>query len=409
MPDVSFGNLLVVAAIAVAAPLLVGLSPRVRIPAVVLEIVAGIVVGPAGLGWVEVDLPVQVLALVGLAFLLFLAGLEIDLAGLRGRVARLAAVGFAVTVVIALVAGLGFAAIDWVGNPLLLAVALSGTSLGLVIPVLKDAGQVDQPVGGLSIASATIADFTAIVLLSLLFSESEGSAASKALAFGGFLVVVVAVGLTLGRAGRSMRLSDTLVRLQDTTAEIRVRLAVLLLVGFVALAETVGLETILGAFLAGALLNLLDRDTATHPHFRLKLEAVGYGFVIPVFFVSSGLRFDLEALLDSPSAFARVPLFLVALLLVRGLPALLYRPLVGGRQAAAAGLLQATSLPLLVTAADIGVGIGAVSPVTAAALISAGLLSVLVFPLVALGLLGPRGAGPAGDRDGRLARQDRLS
>lgn len=407
MPDVSFGGLLIVAAIAVAAPLLVGLVPRIRIPAVVLEIVAGIVVGPSVLGWVKVDLPIQILALMGLAFLLFLAGLEIDLAQLRGSVARLAGLGFVVTLVLAVAAGLAFGAAGWVRNPLLLAVALSGTSLGLVIPVLKDADQVDKALGRLTIASATIADFTAIVLLSLLFSESEGGLGSKLFAAGLFVAVIGAVGLTLARAGRSMRLSETLVRLQDTTAEIRVRIAVLLMVGFVALAAHVGLETILGAFIAGALLNALDKDTATHPNFRPKLEAVGYGFVIPVFFVSSGLRFDLNALLESPSAFLRVPLFLFAILLVRGAPALLYRSTVGARASVAAGLLQATTLPLLVTAADIGVTLGAIAPVTGAALVSAGLLSVLIFPLVSLTLLqgtaDSSGGGESGeDRSGAV-------
>jgi Kef-type K+ transport system membrane component KefB len=198
------------------------------------------------------------------------------------------------------------------------------------------------------------------------------------------------VGLALARLEHSMRLSTVLVRLQDTTAEIRVRLAVLLLIGFVALAEHLGLETILGAFLAGAILNLVDKDTVTHPNFRLKLEAIGYGFVVPVFFVSSGLRFDLDALLDSPSAFLKVPLFLLALLVVRGVPAAMYVPDVGRRGAVVAGLLQATSLPFLVTVTQIGVALGEIRPDTAAALVTSGLLSVVVFPLVALSLLGGR-------------------
>ena len=185
-----------------------------------------------------------------------------------------------------------------------------------------------------------------------------------------------------------MRFDQVLVRLQDTTAEIRVRIAVLLLIGFVALAERLGLETILGAFIAGALVNLVDKDTSTHPHFRLKLEAIGYGFVVPVFFVASGLRFDLDALVGSPSAFAHVPLFLLALLVVRGTPALLYRRTVGTRGAVAAGLLQATSLPFIVTAAEIGLLLHLITPVNSAALVSAGLLSVVVFPPVALSLLG---------------------
>jgi Kef-type K+ transport system membrane component KefB len=191
-----------------------------------------------------------------------------------------------------------------------------------------------------------------------------------------------------------MHLGSVLVRLQDTTAEIRVRFAVLLLIAFVALAEQFGLETILGAFLAGAVVSLIDRDSSTHPHFRIKLEAIGYGFLIPVFFVTSGVRLDLTGLFAQPSALLRVPVFLLALLLVRGLPALLYLKAVGRRQTIAAGLLQATSLPFIVTASSIGVVVGKITPVTSAALVCAGLLSVLIFPALALSRL--RDGAPAG-------------
>ncbi|MBA3288631.1 MAG: cation:proton antiporter [Acidimicrobiia bacterium] len=320
-------------------------------------------------------------------FLLFLAGLEIDLRHLRGDLLRLPLIGFAVTLAIGVTVGVGFHAAGWVTNPLFVAIALSATSLGLVVPVLKDAGQAERPLGQYVIAGATIADFGAVILLSLLFSEAEGGAASKLVTLGLFAGVIAAVGLTLARAGRSARVDATLVRLQDTTAEIRVRIAVALLIGFVALAAQVGLETILGAFLAGAVLGLVDRDTATHPNFRLKLDAVGYGFVIPVFFVTSGLRFDLDALTEEPSALARVPVFLLALLIVRGVPALLYRRPLGGQGVRIAALLQATSLPFIVTASEIGVSIGVIAPATAAGLISAGLLSVVLFPPLALARL----------------------
>ncbi|MEJ7585164.1 MAG: cation:proton antiporter [Acidimicrobiales bacterium] len=346
MPGVSFVNLLVVAVIAVVAPLVVGFFPRIRVPAVVLEILAGIAVGPHGFGWVEVDLPIQILALMGLAFLLFLAGLEIDVVALRGRVIRLAGLGFVLTLVLGIGAGYAFAAADIVDAPLLVAIALMATSLGLVVPVLKDAGQADTEVGRLTIAAASVADFAAIVLLTFFFSSGRSTPGVKLVLFGGFALLVVVAGLALSRLGRSMRLEGVLLRLQDTTAEIRVRFAVLLLVAFVAIAERFGLETILGAFLAGAILNLVDRDSlSTHPNLHLKLEAIGYGFVIPVFFVSSGLRFDLDALLDSPTAFARVPPFLAALLVVRALPAALYARTIGRRASVAAGLLQATSCP----------------------------------------------------------------
>jgi Kef-type K+ transport system membrane component KefB len=383
----SFGGLLVIAIIAVGAPLVAANVPGVKIPAVVLEILAGIVVGPSVLGWVEIDQPIAVLSLVGLAFLLFLAGLEIDLRSLRGDLLRLPLLGFALTLAIGLAAGFAFDAVGWVGSPLFLAIALAATSLGLVVPVLKDAGAADQPLGQLTIAGATIADFGAVILLSLFFSESEGGAASKLIAIGMFAAVIIAVAVALTRAGRSMRLDMVLVRLQDTTAEIRVRIAVALLVGFVALAANAGLETILGAFVAGALLGAVDREGMSHPHFRLKLDAVGYGFVIPVFFVASGVRFDLDALTENPSALARVPLFLLALLLTRGVPAVLYRRTLGTDGTGVAALLQATSLPFIVTATQIGVSIGAIQPVTAASLVTAGLLSVVVFPAVALARL----------------------
>jgi Kef-type K+ transport system membrane component KefB len=395
--ELAFGNLLVIALIAVGAPLVAAAVPKVKIPAVVLEIVAGIVVGPSVLGWVAVDGPVEVLALVGLAFLLFLAGLEIDLMSLRGNRLRLPLLGFGITLVIGLVAGVGFEQAGWVRSPWFVAIALAATSLGLVVPVLKDAGESERPVGQLIIAAATIADFGAVILLSLFFSESEGGTASKLVTFGLFLAVILAVALALSRAGRVMRLDAVLTRLQDTTAEIRVRIAVALLLGFVALAARVGLETILGAFLAGAVLGHVDRDAMSHPRFRAKLDAVGYGFVIPVFFVSSGLRFDLQALTDQPSALVRVPLLLVALLAARGLPALLYRRSIGADATVVAGLLQATSLPFIVTASQIGVEIGAVQPVTGAALVAAGLLSVLVFPPIALARLRSPGTADAAD------------
>jgi Kef-type K+ transport system membrane component KefB len=195
-----------------------------------------------------------------------------------------------------------------------------------------------------------------------------------------------------------MSLSRVLRRLQDTTAQIRVRAAFLLLIGFTALAESVGLETILGAFAAGALLSLLDRDETTHPQFRLKLEAVGFGVFIPIFFVTSGLTFDLNALFASGSTIARVPLFLLAILLARGLPALVYVRMLGLSRSLIAGILQATSLPFIVAATQIGLQLGVVSRASAAGLVAAGLLSVVISPALGLGLLRRQRPEPATPR-----------
>lgn len=388
MPPTSLANLLGVAVIAFAAPFLLGFLPRIRLPAVILEIALGIVVGPSALGWLRVDLPVQIVAILGLAFLLFLAGMELDLDHLRGRVLRLGALSFGISLVLALIAGLGAFAIGLVKSPLLIAIVLLATSLGLVVPVLKDAKEESTAFGQLVIAAASIADFGAVILLSVFFSVEASSILTKLLLLAGFALMVALVVLGVTRVARAMPISRLLVRLQDTTAEIRVRAAVLLLIGFTALAQRLGLETILAAFLAGATVRLIDRDQRrTHPNFHLKLEAIGYGFLIPVFFISSGLTFNLRALFASPSSLLRLPLFVVALLLVRGLPALLYRPSIGGRRSLAAGLLHATSLPFIVAATAIGFQLGLMSPATAAALVGAGLVSVVVFPLAALTLL----------------------
>ncbi|QUH04395.1 cation:proton antiporter [Saccharopolyspora erythraea] len=385
MPDLT--NLLVVTVVALLAPLLLGMAPRVRVPSVVLEIVAGVVLGPSVLGLVEVDEAVRIVALLGLAFLLFLSGLEVDVHRLRGSLLRTALLGYALTMVLGVLAGFSFGAAGWVRDPLLIAVALSATSLGLVVPVLKDAGRAEDATGQTTIAASSVADFAAVVLVSLLFSVSETTPAERLAFLAVFVLFVAAIGVAVAMAGRWSRLDEVFLRLQDTTAELRVRAAVALLVAFVVLAEAFGLESILGAFLAGAVVGLIDRDTSTHPHFRTKLDAIGYGFLIPVFFISSGVTLDLRGLVEEPAALLRVPLFLLALLMVRGVPALLYARSLGTRSAVAAGFLQATSLPFLVTTTQIGEAVGLIAPVTGAALVCAGLLSVLLFPSTALALL----------------------
>ena len=388
MGSIAFGGLAIVAAAALAAPLALGLFPRIRLPAIVLEIVLGIVIGPHVLGWVSIDTPIRVMSLLGLAFLLFLSGLEVEYERFRGRLLRLTALGYAISFGLALLIGLGLHASGLVKSPLLVGIALSATSLGIVIPVLKDAGQVATPFGQLVVAAASIAEIATIVLLSLFFSGEARGIGVKLVLLGLFGLFVLAVGVAVLGAERSARISAALLRLQDTTAEIRIRGAFLLLTVFVVLAERLGLEAILGAFLAGAIVELVDRDQMmTHPEFRQKLEAVGYGVFVPVFFVATGVSFELNALFANATNLARVPIFLAALLVARGLPALVYRSLTTRRQTVAAALLQATSLSFLVVAGQIGVQLDLVGPAVYAALVAAGLLSVLLFPLTALTLL----------------------
>ena len=388
MPEISLTGILVVSAVAFLVPLGLGLFPSARLPSVVVEILAGVLIGPTVLGLVEVDLPLEVLSLIGLAFLLFLAGSETDLERLRGGRLRGAATGFALSVVLALGVAFALLTAGLIEAPLFVAIMLSATALGIVVPVLADAGELESTLGQQVIAAASIADFAAVILLSLFFSGDAG-VGSTLLLLGGFLLLVAAVGVALAGISRLDPLQSALRKLQDSSAQIRVRGAFLLLVGFAVLAQVLGLEVILGAFIAGAVLRLIDRGgMMTHPQFRGKLDAVGFGVFIPFFFVTSGMELDLGAVFGGGAAsLAPVPVFLLALLLVRGLPAVLYRSSVGTRGAVAAALLQATSLPFLVAAADIGVELGELRPATGAALVLAGLLSVLLFPLLALTLL----------------------
>ena len=395
----SFSGLLIVVAVAFAVPFTLGLLPRVKLPAVVLEIVLGIVIGPAVLGWVEIDATIEVIALVGLVFLLFLAGLEIEFEHLRGRVLRVTGLAWLASFALAVAVAYALQAGGLVQTPLLVAVVLSATSLGVIIPVLKDAGELATPLGRYVVAGGTIADFGAIILLSILFTGEGGGTTSTLLLIGALLAMAFALYLVVTGAERSRRVTADLARLQDTTAQIRVRGAIVVLIAFAALAESLGLEVILGAFAAGAVLTLVDRDRyMTHPQFRTKLDAIGYGFFIPVFFVSSGVRFDLDALLSSMDAFVKVPAFLLALLAIRGLPALAYRADIGARRTAVAALLQATSLPFVVAATAIGLELGLIGGGEAAALVAAGLLSLLLFPLAGLTLL--RGSGGGGGSGG---------
>ncbi len=251
MPNVSFSGLLIVTVVAFAAPLLLGLTPARRLPAIVLEIVAGIVIGPSLLGWVKVDLPISILSVLGLAFLLFLAGLEVELERLRGRLLMYVGLAFLLSLGLALLVGYGLYLAGQVISPLLIAIILVATGLGIVIPVLKDAGESSSDFGQLVIAGAMFAEFGSIILLTLFFSREATSTTTKLVLLGGFALLAAGFAFVILRLERSKRIAAVLLRLQDTTAQIRVRGAFMLLVAFVALASLLGLETILGAFIAG--------------------------------------------------------------------------------------------------------------------------------------------------------------
>ena len=384
---ISFTSLLIVGAVAVAVPLFLGLVPAVKVPAVVLEILGGILVGPTVLGWVHLDVAVRVIADLGLGFLLFMAGFEIDLRRFDRRILILVSRAFLLSVMLALLVAYGLQLGGQVKDGLLVGIILVATSLGVLVPILHDAGQTETIFGRMIMAAGSLAELAPLVLLSVFFSASSKNPGAELGLLAGFVGLTAAIVVVTQRVRVWGPLREVVHRLENTSSQLRVRLAITFALAFSAVAEHFGLATILGAFLAGVIVRRTDETPASQEEFQGKLEAIGFGFLIPVFFVSTGVGLDITALFHSTRAIILVPVFLVALLVVRGLPALLYVRVVGRTRAIAAGFMQATSLTFIVVATVIGVQTGHQRTSTAAALVVAGLLSVVIYPPVALRML----------------------
>ena len=379
----SYGSFVIVAVIAFLAPLVLALAPRLLIPGLVLELVAGIIVGPSVLDIAHVTTPVEVFSQVGLVVLLYLAGREIRLDMLTGRVVGLASGGWALSLLLGVAIGLAMSATGLVESPLLLAVVLAASSLSIIVIPLRDAGESNTPFGQQVMAAAAVAEFGAVVLLAFASAGKRGGIETELIHLVAFGAVAVTLAIFLGRAERAGFMRDALERLDKTSAQIRVRGDIALLALITALAVELGLESVLAAFAVGIVRGMSDED----PHDRERMEVVALGVFVPFFFVASGIELDLGALFDSVADVAKLPIFLLALLVVRGLPALLYRETMSGRRMGAASLLQATSLSFIIVATQIGQELGLLTSETSTALVGAGLLSVLIYPAIALALI----------------------
>lgn len=390
--------MVVILAAAVLAPVLAEGTRRFRIPSVLFELVLGMLIGPQVLGWAEVTPIIDTLSDFGLAFLMFMAGYELDFARIRGAPLNRAVLTWLVSLGLGLaVAGVlvleGFALSD-----LLVGLALTTTAVGTLLPMLRDRGVLPTPFGAHSLAGGSLGEFGPIVAITLLLSGDNP--AHEAVLLVTFVVAAVVVALLAARP-KPPRVVEVLQRHLTTSTQLPVRMVVLLLSAMVLLAFELGLDVLLGAFTAGMILRLAigpEQSEGLDP----KLEAIGFGFVIPVFFVTSGMAFDLDSLAD-PGTLLRVPIFLLLFFVVRGLPVFaLYRRLLDRHQRSALALLQATALPLVVVITGIGLDTGRMLPENAAALVGAGMLSVLVYPLAGFARLGrvapvPPPAGEARD------------
>jgi Kef-type K+ transport system membrane component KefB len=371
-------TLLVAATVAALAPVIVALLPGPRIPQVVVLLAGGVLVGPEVLGWAERP-AIDLLANVGLGFLFLLAGYELDLRLFRERPGRLAIVAWLVTVALAGALVGVLAAIGFVRAFVPVALGLTTTALGTLLPILHDNDMLGGRFGRYLLAAGAVGELFPIFAIALFLGASNKFVALLSLAAVGLLAVVLSYAPRLVRGNRLERI---LREGEGSTTQMTVRLTVVLLLLLLVIAAEFGLDVVLGAFLAGI---VLRRWTPVDAHaLEGKLEAIGYGFFIPLFFVASGMTLDIRSIAQAP---ARLLVFFVLLLLVRGVPALfLYRRDLPAAQRVQLMFVTATALPLLVALAEIGLRNGTMLKENAAALVGAGVLSVLVFPMVAVAI-----------------------
>src|ERR1022692_3274170 len=374
-------DLVAVALVAALAPLVIAVLPGPPIPQVAIFLFGGVLIGPQGLGLAETA-NIQLLSNIGLGFLFLLAGYELDPLLLRQHAARLAILGWLTSAAIAVgvVAGLGAA--GYVKDYVPVGLALTTTALGVLLPILRDNSMLGGEFGRHVRAAGTVGELFPILVIAVFLTQRGHFVALASVA----LVGVLALGLSaVPRLARNSAVQRTIREGQDATGQTTLRWALVLLFLLLAIASRFGLDVVLGAMLAGMVLRRWTRrmevDTTGLEH---KFDAVGYGIFIPIFFVASGMMLDLHALTQDP---LRLLTFFVLLLLVRGLPTLfVYRRRLPARQRLEMTFLTATTMPLLVALADIGERDGVMLPATAAALIGAGALSVLVYPLIAVAL-----------------------
>ena len=374
--------LVIVVAAAAAGILVAVLEPRIALPVVVVELLLGIVAGPDVAGIASVDDFTDFFGNLGLGFLFFFAGYEIDFDRVRGRPLTLALAGWALSLAIAYGVGGVLVASGIVLSLLYSGSATATTAIGTLIPILRDRGELRSAFGSYILAAGAVGEFGPILLITLILSTNHP--VHEAILLVAFVVLAVLLALV---AVRSMFKGWPLLeRTFETSSQLAVRFAVVLVFGLVALATELGLDLLLGGFVAGMITRqaLQGREVTV---FESKLTAIGYGFFIPFFFVTSGMKFDLDTLVSSADALLKVPLFLGMFVLVRGIPALLlYRQALEARDRVALALLSATELPLVVAITALAVEGGHMRSSTSAALVGAAMISTLVFPLLALRL-----------------------
>ena len=374
--------LVIVATAALAGLIVTMLGPRVAIPVVVIEILLGIIIGPQVAGIARLDPATQFFGNLGLGMLFFFAGYEINFERVQGQPMKLGAIGWLISLILAYALAGGLEAGHVVVSGLYTGSAMATTAIGTLIPILRDAGELRTRFGTYLLAAGAAAEFGPILLVTLVLSTGHPLHEALILVFFVALAVITGV-LAVRSAWRGWPLIE---RTFEASSQLGVRLAVVLVFGLVALATQLGLDLLLGGFVAGMITRLALRGHELDV-FESKLTAVGYGLLIPFFFVTSGMAFNVDELFSDPVALLKVPLFVALFLVVRGAPALLlYREVLPFRDRATLGIFCATELPLVVAITTLAQNAGDMRASTASALVGAAIISTLVFPLLGLRL-----------------------
>ncbi|MFF0445214.1 cation:proton antiporter [Streptomyces sp. NPDC004609] len=394
------GTLILIMAAAVLAPLLAyGFGHWIRIPLVIFEILLGIVIGPDVLGWARQDAAIDTLSHLGLAMLIFLAGYEIEFDTIRGDTLRRAVWAWLISLGLGLGIALALTEAE-LSRSLVIGTALISTALGTVLPILRDSGDLRGRFGTVVLAFGAVGEFGPIIAMALLLS---GRAPGESLALLIAFMAVTAAAVFWALRPHPPWFSRVIAKTLHSSGQFAVRFVMLLLVSMLALSAVFGLDTLLGAFAAGLLTRLVLNGAAPESSAQIlgRIEAMGFGFLVPVFFVVTGIQFDLDALLGGGRALALLPLFLVLFLVVRGLPVYALAPRdLHGTDRRALTLYASTCLPLVVAITTIGLDGKFISTGEAAALVGAAMVSVLAFPLLALRLRAGEGEAAASARRG---------
>lgn len=370
-------SLLVIVAIAAVVPIILGFL-RIRIAEVVLLLVGGIIFGPEVLGWIQVDDAIDLLAEIGLGMLFFLAGMELERHAVRGRSGKLAAIGWLVSLSLALVVSISLDAMGLFDDGLAVAIALVSTALGTLLPIMRDSGLLSTKFGTYFMGAGAWGELGPIIAISVLLGSQSSFLALITLGVFGLIALGLAV---IPDRYRSDRISRIIERGHSSSSQTAVRLTVLLMIALLCLADVLGFDVVLGAFIAGIIVRRYVSPGSEHL-VQGKVESIAFGLMVPLFFIVSGARLDIIAIIENPFMMLG---FFVLIIAVRGVPQFfVYRhALPDVKERARLSLYIATALPIIVAVTSLQVEAGLMDSQEAAALVGAGALTVLVFPLLA--------------------------